>query len=43
MKIRSKVTGEVIEVSDEAAGELITAGIYDAVEERPAPRKKAAR
>lgn len=35
MKIKAKSNGDVIDVSDEAANELIRAGIYDAVEETP--------
>jgi hypothetical protein len=31
MKIRAKVTGEVIDVSDATATELIEAGIYEPV------------
>jgi hypothetical protein len=38
MKIRSRVTGEIRDLSDEGARALIYAGIYDAVEEKKDPK-----
>lgn len=35
MRIRAKATGEEIDISDEAAKELIDAGIYEAVADQP--------
>lgn len=44
MKVRSKITGTVIDLSDEGARTLIAAGIYDAVESpakpEPTPKKE---
>lgn len=42
MKIKAKTTGEVIDLNDEGAKQLIEAGIYDPVEE-PAPKGRKSR
>ena len=42
MKIRAKANGEVIDASEEAAKELIEAGVYEPVDEpADAPKKKS--
>jgi hypothetical protein len=41
MKIKSRVTGEIRDLSDEGARALIYAGIYDAVDPPKAPKKPA--
>lgn len=43
MKVRYRANAEVREISDEAARELVAAGICDLVEEVPPTRTKKAR
>lgn len=42
MKIKAKANGNIIEAHDDAAKELIAAGIYEAVDEKPAKEQKRA-
>ena len=42
-RIRAKANGDVIDATDEAAQELLAAGIYEAVEEPPPENAPAIR